>query len=64
MRYLLIGYINRALYIDYIDCLLIAYGCCGLLFGKGLEHLACGGAVLGMLKLVHLAQQLVGKHVF
>ena len=25
MRYLLIGYINRALYINYIDCLLIAY---------------------------------------
>ena len=25
MRYLLIGYINRTLYINYIDCLLIAY---------------------------------------
>ena len=25
MRYLLIRYINRTLYIDYIDCLLIAY---------------------------------------
>ena len=25
MRYLLIGYINRTLYINYIDCQLIAY---------------------------------------
>ena len=36
MRYLLIRYINRALYRDYIDCLLIAMDCCLLLFAYSL----------------------------